>query len=75
MQLLEKEKPTEEVSAEKLKEVYSFTVEQTEKVKVTEKELRKTEEGEEEVEVTKEIDQAVPYRIIIKQITYSLISF
>ena len=47
MQLLEKEKPTEEVSAEKLKEVYSFTVEQTEKVKVTEKELRKTEEGEE----------------------------
>lgn len=67
MQLLEKEKPTEEVSAGKLKEVYSFTVEQTEKVKVTEKELRKTEEGEEEVEVTKEVDQAVPYRIIIKQ--------
>lgn len=69
MNLLEKEtQAEEEKSLDKIKEVYSFTVEQTEKVKVTEQETRKNEDGsEEEVEVTKEIDQAVPYRIIIKQ--------
>lgn len=67
MELLERKKK-EEAAITSLKEVYSFTVEQTEKVKVTEVESRKTEDGnEEQVEVTKEVDQAVPYRIIIKQ--------
>tara|TARA_B100000212_G_scaffold136765_1_gene102993 strand:+ start:12124 stop:12942 length:819 start_codon:yes stop_codon:yes gene_type:complete len=70
MQLLEREKQEKEEGdvVSSLKEVYSFTVEQTEKVKVTEVESRKDKDGnEEEVEVTKEVDQAVPYRIIIKQ--------
>lgn len=69
--ILEKEK-TEEADvqdASKLREVYSFTVEHTEKQKVSETETRKNEEtGEEEqVEVTKEVEASVPYRIIIKQ--------
>ena len=64
--LLEKEK--QEDSLQKIREVYSFSVEQTEKVKVTETEERKNEQGEsEQVEVTKEIDESVPYRVIIKQ--------
>jgi hypothetical protein len=52
----------------KLKEVYSFTVERTEKVKISETEEREKEDGtKENVEVTKEVEQPVPYRIIIKQ--------
>lgn len=51
-----------------LREVYSFTVDKVEKVKVTEVEERKNEDGTtEEVEVTKEVEEAVPYRVIIKQ--------
>ena len=43
-------------------------MERTEKVKVTEMEERETEDGnKEQVEVTKEIEDAVPYRIILKQ--------
>ena len=52
----------------KLREVYSFTVDKVEKVKVTETEERKNEDGTtEEVEVTKEVEEPVPYRVIIKQ--------
>ena len=66
LDILEKENDSSAVS--RLKEIYSFNVERTESVKVTETETRKNDEGvEEEVEVTKEVDQAVPYRIIIKQ--------
>ncbi|MBL69577.1 MAG: hypothetical protein CMO74_14245 [Verrucomicrobiales bacterium] len=52
----------------KMREVYSFTVDKVEKVKVTETEERKNEDGTtEEVEVTKEVEEPVPYRVIIKQ--------
>ena len=65
--ILEEEK-TEESPTSKLREVYSFTVEKTETVKVTETEERKKKDGgTEEVEVTKEVEQPVPYRVIIKQ--------
>jgi len=66
LDILEKEEKQAESSS--LKEVYSFSVERIEAVKVTETEKRKNEAGEEElVEVTKEVDEPVPYRIIIKQ--------
>ena len=71
--ILEKEKTktkTEESSpdASKLREVYSFTVEYVEKQKVSETETRKNKDGsEEQVEVTKEVEASVPYRVIIKQ--------
>tara|TARA_Y100000004_G_scaffold49100_1_gene54061 strand:+ start:1777 stop:2592 length:816 start_codon:yes stop_codon:yes gene_type:complete len=69
MKLLEKSsEAAEESDSPSIREVYSFTIEQNEKVKITETETRKNQDGEEEqVEVTKEVDQAVPYRIIIKQ--------
>jgi hypothetical protein len=61
------EKKVEETSSN-LREVYSFSVEQVEKVKVTEMEERKNDAGDvEQVEVTKEVDQEVPYMVIIKQ--------
>lgn len=64
--LLEKE--TTEKPSDSLREIYSFTVERTEKVKVTEMEEREGKEGEkEQVEVTKEVEESVPYRIILKQ--------
>ena len=57
-----------EEKTDSIREIYSFTVEQTEKVKVTELEERENEDGtKEKVEITKEIDQAVPYRVILKQ--------
>jgi hypothetical protein len=57
-----------EEKTDSIREIYSFTVEQTEKVKVTELEERENEGGtKEKVEITKEIDQAVPYRVILKQ--------
>lgn len=57
-----------EKKTDSTREIYSFTVEQTEKVKVTELEERKNEDGtKEKVEITKEIEQAVPYRVILKQ--------
>lgn len=65
LDILEKQK--EEDSPLKMREVYSFTAERTEKVKVTEVEEREKEDGtKEEVEVSKEVEQSVPYRIIIK---------
>ena len=52
----------------KLREIYSFTVERKEKTKVTELEEREGEDGKKEnVEVTKEVDSEIPYRIILKQ--------
>jgi hypothetical protein len=52
----------------KVKEVYSFNVERIEKVKISETEERTNEGGEtEQVEVTKEVEQPVPYRVIIRQ--------
>lgn len=65
--VLEKQKDKEEVS-DKVREIYSFTVETKEKVKTTEVEERKNDKGEvEKVEVTKEIEAEVPYRIVLKQ--------
>tara|TARA_E500000081_G_C6094690_1_gene334503 strand:- start:371 stop:1183 length:813 start_codon:yes stop_codon:yes gene_type:complete len=67
--ILEKEKNKDNVDVSKIREVYSFTVEHVEKQKVSETESRKNEEtGEDEqVEVTKEVEASVPYRVIIKQ--------
>ena len=63
--VLEQEK---EEKRDSLREIYSFTVEQNEKVKVTEMEEREGEDGKkEQLEITKEVEQAVPYRVILKQ--------
>ncbi len=68
LDILEKKEDDKADAPARLREVYSFNVERTETVKVTETETRKNKDGEEEeVEVTKEVDQPVPYRIIIKQ--------
>ena len=64
-----KEKVTGEVdsSVGRIKEVYSFNIERTEKVKVSETEEREGEDGKKElVEITKEVEQPVPYRVIIR---------
>jgi len=55
----------------KLREIYSFTFEKEEKIKKTETSKVKNEEtGEEEdVSVTKEVVEAIPYRLIMKQPT------
>jgi hypothetical protein len=55
----------------KLKEIYSFTVEKTEKVKQTKTKKVKNPETQEleEVSVTKEVSEDIPYRIILKQPT------
>ena len=55
----------------KLREIYSFTFEKEEKVKRTEtKKVTNPEtQEEEEVSVTKEVVDQVPYRIIMKQPT------
>ncbi|MBN86603.1 MAG: hypothetical protein CL885_03685, partial [Dehalococcoidia bacterium] len=58
----------ENASAKDSREIYSFNIERTEKVKVTETEERKGEDGKvEEVEVTKEVERPVPYRVVIRQ--------
>ena len=55
----------------KMREIYSFTFEKKEKVKKTETSTVKNEETgeEEEVSVTKEIVESVPYRLVMKQPT------
>jgi hypothetical protein len=50
-----------------LKEIYSFTVEETKEVEQKTKEKRKNDQGiEEEVEVTKKVKKEIPYTIIVK---------
>ena len=63
--------PTMDDTRKKLREIYSFTFEKKEKVKKTEtKEIKNEETGEnEEVSVTKEVEEAVPYRLVMKQPT------
>jgi hypothetical protein len=55
----------------KLKEIYSFTVEKTEKVKQTKTKKVKNPETQEleEVSVTKEVSEDIPYRVILKMPT------
>ena len=55
----------------KMREIYSFTFEKQEKIKKTETSKVKNEKtGEdEEVSVTKEVSEAIPYRLIMKQPT------
>lgn len=55
----------------KLKEIYSFTFEKEEKTKQTETKIVKNEETgeEEEVSVTKEVLDKIPYRVIMKEPT------
>ena len=55
----------------RLREIYSFTFEKEEKTKKTEtNEVTNPETGEkEQVSVTKEVSEKVPYRIIMKQPT------
>jgi hypothetical protein len=67
-----KEEPkTMDDARAKLKEIYSFTVEKKEKVKQTEtKKVKNPETKEmEEVSVTKDVEESVPYRVILKQPT------
>ena len=67
----EKELPTMDDTRKKLREIYSFTFEKEEKVKRTETStVTNAETGEsEEVSVTKEVSDKVPYRIVMKQPT------
>ena len=60
---------TIEQTRKKLKEIYSFTFEKTEKVKNTEtKNVTNPETGEEEeISVTKESEVLTPYRVIMKK--------
>ena len=55
----------------KLREIYSFTFEKEEKVKRTETQSLENPETKEmeEVSVTKEVTEEVPYRVIMKQPT------
>lgn len=63
--------PTMNDTRKKLREIYSFTFEKKEKVKQTQKKKIKNEETgeEEEVSMTKEVEEAVPYRLVMKQPT------
>ena len=63
--------PTMNDTRKKLREIYSFTFEKKEKVKQTEtKKIKNEETGEEEeVSVTKDVEEAVPYRLVMKQPT------
>ena len=65
------ENPTMNDTRKKLREIYSFTFEKKEKVKQTEtKKIKNEETGEEEeVSMTKEVEEAVPYRLVMKQPT------
>jgi len=64
-------KPSIDETRAKMREIYSFVVEKTETVKQTErKEVKNPETGKmEEVAITKEIEESIPYRVIIKQPT------
>jgi hypothetical protein len=63
--------PTMEETRKRLKEIYSFTFEKEEKIKKTETNVIKNQETgeEEEISVTKEVVDKVPYRVIMKQPT------
>lgn len=63
--------PTMNDTRKKLREIYSFTFEKEEKIKKTQKKKIKNEETgeEEEVSMTKEIVESVPYRLVMKQPT------
>lgn len=63
--------PTMDDTRKKMREIYSFTFEKEEKVKKTDtKKVENPETGEEEeISVTKEVVDQVPYRIIMKQPT------
>lgn len=63
--------PTMDDTRKKLREIYSFTFEKKDKIKKTETKLIKNEETgeEEEVSITKEVEDTVPYRLIMKQPT------
>ncbi len=51
-----------------LKEIYSFTVEETHEVEQKTKEKRKNDKGvEEEVEVSQKVKKKIPYTIIVKE--------
>lgn len=67
----EKTLPTMDDTRKKLREIYSFTFEKEEKVKRTETSMVKNPETseEEEVSVTKEVTDKVPYRVVMKQPT------
>jgi hypothetical protein len=67
----EKTLPTMDDTRKKLREIYSFTFEKEEKVKRTEtSNVQNPETGEtEEVSVTKEVTDKVPYRVVMKQPT------
>jgi hypothetical protein len=60
---------TIEQTRKKLKEIYSFTFEKKEKNKQTEtKTVKNQDTGEdEEVSITKEIEESVPYRVVMKK--------
>jgi hypothetical protein len=68
---LEKPLPTMDDTRKKMREIYSFTFEKEEKVKQTETNtITNPETGEtQEVSVTKEVVDKIPYRIIMKQPT------
>ena len=61
--------PTMNDTRKKLREIYSFTFEKKEKVKKTETNKVKNQETgeEEEVSVTKEVEEKIPYRLVMKQ--------
>jgi hypothetical protein len=63
--------PTMDDTRKKLREIYSFTFEKKEKTKQTETKVVKNEETgeEEEVSITKEVEDNVPYRLVMKQPT------
>jgi hypothetical protein len=67
----EKQTETMDDTRKKLREIYSFTFEKEEKTKKTETSKIKNEETgeEEEVSVTKEVLEAVPHRVVMKQPT------
>jgi hypothetical protein len=63
--------PTMDDTRKKLREIYSFTFEKEEKVKRTEtNSVANASTGEqEEVSITKEVSEKIPYRIVMKQPT------
>jgi len=63
--------PTINDTRKKMREIYSFTFEKEEKFKKTEtkKVINPETKEEEELSVTKEVSEAVPYRLIMKQPT------
>lgn len=63
--------PTMNDTRKKLREIYSFTFEKKEKIKKTEKKkiTNPETEKEEEFTVTKEVEENIPYRLVMKQPT------